>query len=192
MHTCTHAHTHTRTHARTHAHMHTRTHAHMHTCTHARKRPRTHARPRALALAGRARTSTRTLTRRLAFEPWPCFPAHSRAHAHAWPRAPRAPAAAGCAGNAPCGCCAHALTHARACTRAHAGEYARACACAHAAIRQHPPGRRPARAPRAPTAAAPPATPSRLRRWPWCARAPDFRLLSGGNSTHGAKAKHAD
>ena len=107
-------------------------------------------------------------------------------------RAPRAPAAAGCAGNAPCGCCAHALTHARACTRAHAGEYARACACAHAATRQHPPGRRPARAPRAPAAAATPATPSRLRRWPWCARAPDFRLLSGGNSTHGAKAKHAD
>ena len=106
--------------------------------------------------------------------------------------APRAPAAAGCAGNAPCGCCAHALTHARACTRAHAGEYARACACAHAATRQHPPGRRPARAPRAPAAAAPPATPSRLRRWPWCARAPDFRLLSGGNSTHGAKTKHAD
>ena len=25
-------------------------------------------------------------------------------------RAPRVPAAAGCAGNAPCGCCAHALT----------------------------------------------------------------------------------
>jgi hypothetical protein len=48
-------------------------------------------------------------------------------------RAPRAPAAAGCAGNAPCGCCAHALTHARACARAHAGEHARACACAHAA-----------------------------------------------------------
>ena len=44
----------------------------------------------------------------------------------------------------------------------------------------------------APAAAAPPATPSRLRRWPWCARAPDFRLLSGGNSTHGAKTKHAD
>ena len=94
-HTRTHAHmhtcTHTRTHARTHAHMHTRTHARMHTRTHARKRPRTHARPRALALAGRARTSTRTLTRRLAFEPWPCFPAHSRAHAHAWPARPARP-----------------------------------------------------------------------------------------------------
>jgi len=88
---------------------------------------------------------------------------------------------------------AHALTHARA------GLLARACTRIRARLRMHtcgtrqrPPRRRPARAPRAPAAAAPPAPPSRLHRWPWRARAPDFRLLSGGNSTHGAKTKHAD
>ena len=38
----------------------------------------------------------------------------------------------------------------------------------------------------------PTATPSRLRRWPWRARAPDFRLLCGHNSARGVKTKHAD